>query len=66
MVEYKQMERVFSNLFAINFYVSNVVLKDGGHIDLWELVFTEHNEKTRLSTSSISHYDQLFSNCSHC
>lgn len=56
---------MYSYLFAINFNVSNVVLKHCRHIDLWKLVLTEHNEQAGLSTGSISHYDQLFPDCCH-
>lgn len=53
------------NLFAINFNVGDVVLEHCGHIDFRELVLTEHNEQTGLSTGSISHYNQLFPDCCH-
>lgn len=57
--------KMYSYLLAIDFNVSNVVLKHCGHIDLWKLVFTEHNQKTGLPAGSISHYDQLFPYCCH-
>lgn len=52
-------------LFTVHLNVSNIVLKDSGNIDLWELVLAEHNEQARLATGSISHYHQLFSNRCH-
>lgn len=58
-------EHNHSYLFAINFNVSNVVFKNRRHIDLWKLVLAEHNEQAGLTTSSISHYDQLFPDCCH-
>lgn len=52
-------------LFAVNFYVGNVVFEHRGHIDLRELVLAEHNEETGLPTGSVSYYDQLFPDRSH-
>lgn len=58
-------DRMYSYLFAINLDVSDVVLKHCGHIDLWKLVLTEHNEQTGLPAGSISNYDQLFPDRCH-
>lgn len=54
-----------SHLFAIHFYVSNVVLKHSGYVDLGELVLAEDNQEACLSTSSISHYNQLLTDGCH-
>jgi len=43
------------NLTAVDFDVGDVVLEDGGDVDLWELVFREDDEEARLSTGSVSH-----------
>lgn len=54
-------------LFAVNFYVCNVVFEHRRHIDLWELVLAEHNQETGLPTGSVSDYDQLFPDrCHNC
>lgn len=54
-----------SHLFAVNLYVSNIVLKHGGHVDLRELVLAEDNQKTGLPTSSIPNYHQLLTDGCH-
>ncbi len=54
-----------SHLFAVHLYVSNVVLKHGGDVDLRELVLAEDNQKTGLPTSSIPHYHQLLTDGCH-
>lgn len=52
-------------LFAINFNVSDVVLKYGGDVDLWELVLAEDDEEAGLPTRAVSNYHQLLSDCRH-
>lgn len=52
-------------LFAINFNVSNIVLKDSGDVDLRKLVLAEDNKKASLPTSSIPHNHQLLTNGCH-
>lgn len=54
-----------SHLFAVHLYVSNVVLKHGGDVDLRELVLAEDNQKAGLPTSSIPHYYQLLTDGCH-
>lgn len=54
-----------SHLFAINFYVSNVVFEHRGDVDLRELVLAEDDEKTCLATSAISNYHQLLPDGCH-
>lgn len=53
-------KEINTNLFAIYFYVCDVVLKHSGHVDFWKLVFAEHYEQTGLPTGSISHDHKLF------
>ena len=43
-----------SHLFAINLDVSDVVLEHGGDVHLGELILTEHNQQTSLSTSAVT------------
>lgn len=54
-----------AHLFAVDLDVSHIVLEHSGHIDLWELVFTEDDQQAGLPTRSVSHYHQLLPDCSH-
>lgn len=54
-------------LLPIYLYISDVVLKHGGHVDLGELVLAEHDQQARLSAGTISHNHQLLSDgCHRC
>ena len=52
-------------LFAINFNVSDVVLKHSWDVDFWELILTEDDEQTGLTTRTIPNYHQLLPDSSH-
>lgn len=53
------------HLLAVHLYVCDVVLKDGGDVDLRELILAEHDEQTGLPTGPIAHNHQLLSDRSH-
>lgn len=55
----------FVYLFAINFNISNVVLKHSRDVDLRELILTEDDKQTSLPACTISNYHQLLPDCSH-
>jgi len=55
----------FCYLLPINLDVSYIVFEDCWHIDLWELVFTEDNEKAGLSAGSVAHNNQFLTNGGH-
>lgn len=48
-----------TNLFAIHFNISNIVLKHRRHVDFRKLVFTENDEEARFPTSTIADNHQL-------
>ena len=52
-------------LFSIYFYISNVVLKNCGHVDFRELVLAEDNQQACFTTGTITNYHQLLSDGSH-
>ena len=54
-----------TNLFAVNFNICYIVLKDCGYIDFWELVFAEDDQKAGFTTGTITNDHQLLSNCCH-
>ena len=53
------------HLLAVHLYVCDVVLKDSGDVDLWELILAEDDEEAGLPTGPISDNHQLLSDCSH-
>ena len=53
------------HLFAIDLDVGHIVLEDGGHVDLGELILAEDDEEAGLSTSTITNNHQLFPDGSH-
>lgn len=54
-----------SHLFAVHLYISNIVFKHSGDIDLRELVLAEDNQKAGLPTSSIPDYNQFLTDGCH-
>ena len=52
-------------LFAIHFNVSDIVLENSRHVDLWELVLTEDDEQAGLSTSAVTDDHQLLPDGRH-
>jgi len=58
--------RKMSNLFAIDFNVGNIILKNSWHIDFRKLILAEDDQQTSFSTCTITNYYQLLSDCSHC
>lgn len=53
------------HLLAIHLDVCDVVLKDGGDVDLWELILAEDNEQAGLPTGTVAHDHELLSDCGH-
>lgn len=43
------------HLLAVHLDVCDVVLKDGGDVDLWELILAEDDEETGLPTGPVPH-----------
>lgn len=58
-------EGALLHLLAVHLDVCDVVLKDGGHVDLWELVLAEDDEEAGLPTGPVAHNHQLLSDRSH-
>lgn len=52
-------------LFTVHFNVGHIVFKHSGHINLWKLIFTEDDEQTRLSTSTVTNNHQLLTDGGH-
>ena len=61
----KQQNQAWNYLFAVHLDVCNVVLKHCGDVDLRELVLTEDDEETGLTTRSVPHNHQLFPDGCH-
>jgi len=53
------------DVLAIDLDVGDVVLKDGGDVDLGEGTLGEDNEKTGLSTGAVAYDNELSANLSH-
>ena len=58
-------EKKYNYLFTIYFYICYIVFKNSWHVDFWELVFAEHDEKAGFTAGTITHYNQLLSYGSH-
>lgn len=58
-------EGALLHLLAVHLDVCNVVLEDGGDVDLWELVLAEDDEEAGLPTGPVAHNHQLLSDSSH-
>lgn len=58
-------EGALLHLLAVHLDVRDVVLKDGGDVDLWELILAEDNEEAGLPAGPIAHNHQLLSDRSH-
>lgn len=46
-----------SYLFSVHLDVRHIVLEHGGHVDLGELVFAEHNQKASFTAGSVADDD---------
>ncbi len=53
------------HLLAVHLDVGHVVLEDGGHVDLGELVFAEDDEQTGLPARAVAHDHQLLTDRRH-
>jgi hypothetical protein len=54
------------NMFSVHLDICNIILEDGGHIDLREGSLGENDEKTSLSTGTITNDDELATYVGHC
>ena len=54
-----------SHLFAVDLDVCDVVLEDGGHVHLGELVLAEDDEEARLPARAVAHDHQLLPDGRH-
>lgn len=52
-------------LLAIDFDVGDIVLEDGRHIDLWELVFAKDDQKASFTAGTIADNYQFLANRRH-
>ena len=52
-------------LTAVDLDVGNVIFKNGGDVHLWELILGEDDEQTGFSARTVTHDNQLFTNCRH-
>lgn len=57
--------RRLSYLLSVHLDVSDVILEHGGNVNLGELVFTEHDQQARLSTSAVPDDYQLLTDRRH-
>jgi hypothetical protein len=53
------------NVLAIDLDIGNVVLEDGGDVDLRESALGEDDEKTSLTTGAITHDNKLAADLGH-
>lgn len=53
-------------MLAINLNVGDVVLEDGGDVDLREGTLGENNEQTGLTAGTIAYDNELASDLGHC
>jgi hypothetical protein len=53
------------NVLAINLDIGDVVLEDGGDVDLGESALGENNQQTGLATGTIANDDELATDLSH-
>ena len=52
-------------LFSVDLDVRDVVLEDGGDVDLGELVLAEHDQQARLPARAVAHDHKLLPDRSH-
>lgn len=57
--------RTRAYLLAIDFDVGDIVLEDGRHIDLWELVFAKDDQKASFTAGTIADNYQFLANRRH-
>jgi hypothetical protein len=53
------------DVLAVDLDIGNVVLKNGGNVDLGESALGEDNEKTGFATGTIADNDELAADLSH-
>ena len=58
------MEGVF-HLLAVDLDIGDIVLEDGGHVHLGELVLREDDEEARLPAGTVTHDNQLLADRCH-
>jgi len=56
---------LYTNLLAVNFNVSDVILEDRRNVNFRKLIFAEDNEQACFTTRAIADNYQLLPQCRH-